>query len=299
MKIVSTFAEVRQLASGAVSHGLVPTLGYLHDGHVALFTGAAAQCDWVTASLFVNPLQFAPDEDLAAYPRNLERDAAIAESAGVDVLFVPDLFEIYPDGAATRVTVEALATGLEGASRPSHFEGVATVVTVLLAGTGPDRAYFGRKDAQQLAIIRRLVADLAFPLTVVPVSTVRETDGLALSSRNAYLSEPERAAALSLSAGLMAAADAAEAGERSAATLEALVWDRLAQEALVEPDYATLSDAVRVIDLPRLDREAFLAVAARVGATRLIDNVHFEVTEDGTVTADRGVRLDGPSLMEV
>lgn len=287
-------------AAGRV--GLVPTMGSFHEGHLSLMNEARKTCDTVIVSLFVNPLQFGHDEDLDRYPRDLDRDAAFAEEIGVDILFAPPLDEMYPDYPSTRVSVDALSISLEGRSRPGHFEGVATVVTKLFAGLRPDVTFFGRKDAQQLAVIRRLASDLSFPIEIVGLPIVRDTDGLALSSRNQYLSTAERRTAVGLSRGLMAAADAAEQGERAGVALEATVLAEIEGEAAVTPEYAELTDQADVIHLPKLDRPSFLAAAIRVGKTRLIDNVHFDwvlsdsATEPGTPMADRGVWLDQPSM---
>ncbi len=293
MKVARTFTEARDLATGHV--GLVPTMGFLHEGHLSHVAAARQAGDTVTMSLFVNPTQFAPGEDFARYPRDLDRDAALAEEAGVDVLFAPEVEEVYPPGAVTVVTVPGMADRLDGAHRPGHFDGVATVVTTLLAGIQPHRAYFGRKDAQQLAVIRRLVADLAIPVEIVGGATIRDADGLALSSRNVYLSATDRVAALSLSRGLMRAADAADSCERSAAVLERLVRSEL-DGAGIAPDYVELVSVADLSRLDELDRPAFLAVAARVGATRLIDNIHFD-RDGGGFTVDRGVRLEQAGML--
>jgi pantoate--beta-alanine ligase len=295
MIVVESFSDVRAAASGRV--GLAPTMGYLHEGHLALFRSARAQCDTVVASIFVNPLQFGPNDDLSRYPRDLDRDAALAEQEGVDVLFVPSVDEMYPEPPRTELRIADLTVHFEGAHRPGHFEGVAIVVAKLLAGCQPGSAFFGRKDAQQLSVVRRMVADLSFPVEIFGVPTVRESDGLALSSRNKFLSDEDRSAALTLSGGLLAAADAAEAGERSGSVLEALVADAVGAAAGVRLEYASLADAATVQPLAELTADAFLAVAARVGETRLIDNVAFSVGDD-SVTVDRGVTLDGPSVLE-
>lgn len=289
MQVVATFAAAREAAGDGVS-GLVPTMGFLHEGHLSLIARAAAECEVVLVSVFVNPLQFGPDEDLDRYPRDLDRDVELARRAGADVVFAPSVEQMYPDGHATRVSVDALAGTLCGRSRPGHFEGVATVVAKLFGGLQPDRAYFGRKDAQQLAIITRLATDLSFPLAVVGMPIVRERDGLAMSSRNVYLSDQERHDALALSRGLMRVADAVAAGERSGTVLERLAADEMCEAPLVDPEYAELTDVANVINITRLDRPAFLAVAARVGSTRLIDNVHLDLVGDRFVP-DRGVRI--------
>jgi pantoate--beta-alanine ligase len=297
--VVEAFAAARAVRHGQI--GLVPTMGYLHEGHLSLAHAARKETDTVVMSLFVNPLQFAPTDDLAAYPRDLARDAALAEAAGVDVLFAPSVEEMYPEPPATEVTVASVAAPLEGVYRPGHFAGVATVVSKLFAGLQPDRAYFGKKDAQQLALVKRLARDLSFPVHVVGCPIVREPGGLALSSRNTYLSDAERAAALSLSAGLMAAADAVEAGERDAGALASIVMASIDAAsagglAPIEVDYVALAGTADVLVLERLDRPAFLAVAATVGTTRLIDNVHFSAAGGG-FTADRGVEIDEPSIL--
>ena len=288
MKVVETFAAARR--SGGTSVGLVPTMGYLHEGHLALVTALRGRCDRVTMSIFINPLQFDDPADLDRYPRSLDRDLALAETAGVDVVFAPPAEEMYPAPPLTRVIVSELDEEMEGAHRPGHFDGVATVVAKLFAGIGPELAAFGRKDGQQLAVVRRLVADLSLPVTIVEVPTVREVDGLALSSRNVFLTD--RTAALGLSGGLFAAADAVAAGERSGALLEEIVRDT-ATSAGAQVEYATLADRQRARRIATLDRPAFLAIAARVGAVRLIDNVVLE--PDGS--SDRGTRLDGPSIL--
>jgi pantoate--beta-alanine ligase len=269
-------------------------MGFLHEGHLSLMARAREESDTLVVSLFVNPLQFNEQGDLDRYPRDLERDGRLAEETRVDLLFAPPLEVMYPTPIQTRVSVAGLDTEMEGAHRPGHFAGVATVVAKLLAGIQPDRAYFGRKDAQQLAVVRRMVFDLSFPVEVVGGSTLRESDGLALSSRNVFLSEVERHRALGISRGLMEAADAFEAGVRDADTLEGTVRGTINDAQI---DYVTVADAETATRLPLVDRDAFLAVAARVGATRLIDNVAFSVEPDGSMSADRGVRLDHPSLL--
>ena len=295
MIVVATFAEARAATGGEV--GLVPTMGYLHEGHLALMEVATRHCDTVMASIFVNPLQFGPNEDLARYPRDLDRDLALCAASGVDVVFAPAVEEVYPEPAEVAITLDDLTEHFEGAHRPGHFEGVALVVTKLLAGLQPQCAFFGRKDAQQLAVVQRLVLDLSLPVQIVPVSTVREADGLALSSRNRFLSESQRLQARALSQALFAAADAVEAGERDGDELESVVRHRAAEVGPVQLEYAALADAASARPLPMLDTDAFLAVAARVGETRLIDNVAFSVHGDAVVV-DRGVMLGGPSVLE-
>jgi pantoate--beta-alanine ligase len=300
MIVAPTFASAREAVARQAARsglGLVPTMGYLHDGHVALMNAARQECDTVVVSIFVNPLQFGPDEDLARYPRDLERDLTMCEAAGADVVFAPSVEEMYPEPVKVGIVLDELTEHLEGAHRPGHFEGVALVVTKLLAGLQPGRAYFGRKDAQQLTVVRRLAADLSFPVVIVPVSTIRHADGLALSSRNRFLSDAERSQARALSLGLFAAADAVEAGIRDGAELESIVRHEAAEAGRLQLEYAALADAATARPVASLVADSFLAVAARVGETRLIDNLAFSV-EGSTVTVDRGVLLDGPSMLE-
>lgn len=288
MRIVETAAEVRGLAAGQV--GFVPTLGFIHEGHMDLMKRARAENDLVLASVFVNPLQFNVAADFDAYPRDLERDAALMEAAGVDVLFAPALEEMYPTEPVTEISLGPVTESMEGAHRPGHFEGVALVVAKLLSSLQPDRGYFGKKDAQQLAVISRMVLDLSIPTEIVPCSTVREVDGLALSSRNVRIEPSRRPDALKISAGLLAAAELVGAGERSAAVLEAAVRAHLTN---LDPEYVTLATADLAQPVDSLDRQSFLAVACNVGDVRLIDNVTF--SSDGT--ADVGTRLPGPSAL--
>ena len=294
MRTVPTFSDARVLGSGCV--GLVPTMGYLHEGHISLVEAARRECDTVTVSLFVNPLQFAPTEDLASYPRDVKRDAEMVEAAGADVLFVPPLEEMYPGEPLTTVSVGLVTEGMEGAIRPGHFDGVATVVAKLFAGINPDRAYFGRKDAQQLVTVRRMTSDLSFPISIVGAPIVRESDGLALSSRNTYLDAAQRPAARALSRGIAAVADAVATGERSAVELERIARIPVAEEPGIDLDYSMLADQDTAAAHADLDRPAFLAIAARVGETRLLDNVHIDRVDGGWVP-DVGIRLDGPSIL--
>ena len=288
MIVVGTFAAARAVMPGMV--GLVPTMGYLHEGHIACAGAVRTGSDCVVMSIFVNPLQLNDPADLARYPRSLDRDLDLAERAGVDVVFAPPVEEMYPEPPLTRVSVADVSAGMEGAHRPGHFDGVATVVAKLLAGLRPHRAAFGRKDAQQLAVVKRLVLDLSLAVRIVEVPTVRDHDGLALSSRNVFIED--RKAALGLSRGLFLAADAALAGERSGKILEEIAG-RTASRTGAVVEYATLADARTAQRIGSLDRPGFLAIAARVGSVRLIDNVVLE--PDGT--ADRGTRLDGPSIL--
>jgi pantoate--beta-alanine ligase len=278
MKIVRTARELRDALAPARREGrcigLVPTMGAFHDGHLALIRGARERCDVVVVSLFVNPSQFGPSEDLDAYPRDERRDAALAEAEGVDLLFAPPVAEVYPDGFATTVSVHGLTDVLDGhpARRgQAHFDGVTTVVTKLFNMVQPDHAFFGQKDAQQAAVIRRLVRDLDIPVTVEVLPTVRDADGLALSSRNAYLSPEERERALALSRALTAAEQVVAAGGRDAGEVLAAARHELDARG-VEPEYLELRSADDLSPADRVDGRTLLAVAARVGRARLIDN---------------------------
>lgn len=278
MQLVHTIAEVRALhdASRATGGriGLVPTMGFLHDGHRSLMDAARAECDLVTVTIFVNPLQFGPNEDLDAYPRDLEGDLALARRAGVDVVFAPTVAEMYPDGQVpTSVRVNGLADQLEGASRPGHFDGVATVVAKLFSIAGACRAYFGEKDYQQLQIVTRMARDLSIPVTVVPCPTVREANGLARSSRNAYLSDEQRHAAAVLKRALDAGVQRIADGERDPARVEAAMAEVVAGEGQATLDYARVVDAATLETQPSLHGALRLLIAARVGPARLIDNV--------------------------
>jgi pantoate--beta-alanine ligase len=246
-------------------------MGAFHEGHLALIRTAIAECDLVVVSLFVNPLQFGPDEDLARYPRAEDRDARLAAEAGADLFFAPTVEEMYPPGFGTTVDAGPVGRTLEGAARPGHFQGVATIVTRLLGIVAPDAAYFGQKDHQQVAVLRRVLADLALPTELRVVPTVRDADGLALSSRNAYLSAGERALAVRLGEGLAAAGDAFADGERSPDALRSLVLARLDAPG-IEVDYVELRDA-ETLDAYEPARAAAILAAIRVGETRLIDNL--------------------------
>jgi pantoate--beta-alanine ligase len=257
--------------------GLVPTMGYFHGGHLSLMRRARADCDVVVVSLFVNPTQFGPGEDLEAYPRDEARDADLAEREGVDLLWMPSAEEMYPEGFATAVEVDESLTGiLEGDPQnrgPSHFRGVTTVVAKLFNSVQPDVAYFGRKDAQQAVVIERMARDLDFPVEIEVLPTVREEDGLAMSSRNAYLEGDERERATALSRALRAGEQAVEKGERSAASLVETVREQLRNSG-IEPEYVEARDAEDLSPLAELNgRPVLVAVAARIGRARLIDNV--------------------------
>ena len=274
MRIVRTVAELRQALAGERSVGLVPTMGFFHEGHLSLMRRAREQNDLVVVSLFVNPAQFKAGEDLDAYPRDEARDARLAEAEGVDLLFAPSVEEVYPDGFDTTVSVDGLTGVLDGHPErrgPEHFAGVTTVVTKLFNIVGPDAAYFGQKDAQQALVIRKLVRDLNMPVRIEVCPTVRDPDGLALSSRNAYLSEGERERALALSRALRAAEDAVQSGERDAAAVLAAARGQLAA-AGVEPEYVELRSGETLSPVERVNGTTLLAVAARVGKARLIDN---------------------------
>jgi len=266
-------AFVRAARQDGKTIGFVPTMGALHEGHVTLMKRAKSDCDIVVVSIFVNPTQFGPSEDFTRYPRDLSADSTLAQRAGVDALFTPSVETIYPPGDRTVVEVGELGIRWEGERRPGHFRGVATVCAKLFQIVRPDRAYFGQKDYQQLKIVERLSADLFFPHVIVPVPTVREKDGLALSSRNAYLSPEERRGARVLSRALNAARDLFDSGERSGSALESEMARVFAEDPRAEVDYAVVVDADTLEPLESIHEKAVALVAAKVGATRLIDNI--------------------------
>ncbi len=279
MLVLHTRDELRghleRVRGAARSVGLVPTMGALHDGHLSLARAAVEQCDEVVLTIFVNPLQFAAGEDLSAYPRPIERDLALAEAAGVDVVFTPSTTEMYPPGSSTTVHVAGLTETLEGASRPTHFDGVTTIVAKLFALAGPCRAYFGEKDFQQLATVTRMADDLEMPVDVVGCPIVREPDGLAMSSRNVYLTPPQRSAAGVLSAALREGAALVRSGERrGSAVVEAMIAV-VHTEPEARLDYAAAVDPSNLEPVDRLVSGAALRllVAARFGTTRLLDNL--------------------------
>ncbi len=263
--------DAERLAGRTV--GLVPTMGYLHDGHRSLLQAAAAGNDVAALTIFVNPLQFAPTEDLSTYPRDLRGDLAMARDAGVRHVFTPGVAEMYPEPVMTTVSVGGVSQGFEGASRPTHFDGVATVVNKLFNIAGPCRAYFGEKDYQQLAVVRRMVTDLSIPVTIIGCPTVRDPDGLAMSSRNVRLSPAERSAAPVLHRALRAAADAITAGERDPARVRALMRDVVGAQDLGELDYAEVVDAATFAVPDPLAGELRLLIAVRFATARLIDNL--------------------------
>lgn len=279
MRVVSTIDEMRAARAGFGAIGLVPTMGFLHDGHLSLVRRALAECGAAAASIFVNPAQFGPNEDLASYPRDLERDLALLREAGCGLVWVPSAEEMYPPGFATYVNVEGVTDGLEGARRPGHFRGVATVVAKLFNVVQPTRAYFGQKDVQQTVVIRQMVRDLALPVEIVVAPTVREADGLAMSSRNVYLTPEQRAAAPVLHRALRAAAARFEAGERSGDALRQAMLDVLAAEPLAQVDYASAAHPATLRELEQADEAgAVLSLAVRIGKTRLIDNLALTTT---------------------
>jgi pantoate--beta-alanine ligase len=271
MKVLTTVADMRAARAELDGElGLVPTMGYLHEGHLSLVARSRAENQATAATIFVNPTQFAPSEDLARYPRDLPRDLSLLEAAGVDLVFTPQPAEMYPPGFDATVTIGGVTDVLEGAVRPGHFAGVATVVAKLFNIVQPTRAYFGQKDAQQSVVIKKLVRDLNLPVQVIVAPTVREPDGLALSSRNSYLTPDQRAAAPAIHRALSAAKARFDAGERDAEALRQAIRDDLAGFVL---DYVSIADADTLRELDRIEGPALASLAARLGATRLIDNL--------------------------
>lgn len=280
VQIVKQIEELRRAVSGAKragnTVGFVPTMGALHDGHLALVDESKHENGFTVVSIFVNPTQFGHDEDLSRYPRPFESDAAKCEAAGVDLIFAPSVEEMYPEGFGTYVDVEGITDKLEGASRPGHFRGVATVVLKLFAAVEPTRAYFGMKDYQQLKVIRKMVRDLNVKIEIVPVPTVREPDGLAISSRNAYLDPCQRQAATTLYRSLMAARGAAVAGERNAETVRKKALDVIKIEPLASVDYVAVVDPETLDGVDRIEGQVLVAIAVKIGGVRLIDNMLIE-----------------------
>ena len=273
MQLIETVSEFRVAErSAARPLGLVPTMGYLHDGHMSLARRARADNATVSASIFVNPTQFAPNEDLAAYPRDMDGDLAKLEEAGVDLVFAPAPQEVYPAGFDTRVDVGEIAAKLEGASRPDHFRGVATVVCKLLTIVRPDKVYFGQKDAQQCLVIKRLNADLNLGAEVVVIPTIRDSDGLALSSRNAYLRDGDRESALTLSRSLNLAREMHQSESLNAKKISDQMRNLIESEPRTSVDYISISDAETLDELDIIDRPALVSLAVRIGDVRLIDN---------------------------
>lgn len=280
MRVVTTIAEmraVRSTMSGLV--GFVPTMGYLHEGHLSLVRRARQDNDNTVASIFVNPTQFGPHEDYRRYPRNPERDLSMLKDVGTDVVFMPTTEEMYPEASETYIDVGSITQRLEGTSRPGHFRGVATVVAKLFNIVQPHRAYFGQKDAQQLVVIQRMVRDLNMDVDIVPMPTVREPDGLAMSSRNTYLNPEERRAATALWRGLRKAQQLFEAGERQTATLRLAVEATIHQEPLAHIEYVSVADAATLEEVATVDRPALVSLAVRIGQARLIDNITLIPTE--------------------
>lgn len=267
---LSELHSTRRSFTGTV--GLVPTMGYLHEGHLSLARRAKAECDHVVVSIFVNPTQFGPQEDLSRYPRDLDRDLNLLASLDIDLVWAPTAEVMYPPGYQTWVEVDAITRPLEGSMRPGHFKGVTTIVAKLFTGVQPDKAYFGQKDAQQAAVIRRMTRDLNFPIEIVVCPIVREPDGLAMSSRNVYLDPEQRRAATVLYRSLNAAKNAYENGERDAETLRQIVRDVLATEPLAQMQYVSCADYDTLEELQMVTGKALLSMAVFMGKTRLIDN---------------------------
>lgn len=277
MQIIKTIDELRSIVKGwkkeGLSVGLVPTMGYLHDGHKSLIVRAASENDRVVVSDFVNPTQFGVNEDLDSYPRDIDRDAAVCEAAGANLIFHPEPDEMYFPDSCTFVDMDKLTKGLCGKTRPTHFRGVCTVVSKLFLIVAPDRAYFGQKDAQQLAVIRRMVRDLNFDIEIVGCPIVREEDGLAMSSRNTYLNKEERKAALILHEALMLGKEMAAQGERDASKIQSAIVHKIETEPLARIDYVELVDAENLENVAVMEGRVLTAVAVYIGKTRLIDNV--------------------------
>ncbi|NHZ71776.1 MAG: pantoate--beta-alanine ligase [Aquificales bacterium] len=275
MKVTGDIKQIRAIRwqDPAITWGLVPTMGYLHEGHLSLVRRALAENDRVMVTIYVNPTQFAPTEDLSSYPRDLERDMSLLQELGTDVVFTPSDDVMYPEGFQTVVNVEEVTKVLEGASRPTHFQGVATIVAKLFNIAQPTRAYFGQKDYQQTAVLRRMVTDLNFDLDLIVCPIVREQDGLALSSRNKYLSTEQRQAAILLQRSLTAGVAAVEVGERDAAQIRQLVGNRITAEPLARLDYFSVADPDTLVELDVIGEKALLSMAVFFGKTRLIDNI--------------------------
>lgn len=278
-QILRSRAELRAaLATAPRPIGLVPTMGWLHDGHRSLMRRARAENPTVVASIFVNPRQFNQADDFTKYPRNEDRDVQICATEGVSIVWAPPVDEVYVPGFDTTVSVGSISQPLEGAARPGHFDGVATVVAILFGLVGAEHAYFGQKDAQQVMVIRRMALDLALPTEVIACPTVREPDGLALSSRNVHLTPSERAAAPILHRALLEAASQWRTGERSGDVLRATMRSVLATEPLAVPDYVSVANALSLAELEQVDDPALLSLAVRFGPTRLIDNELLETS---------------------
>ncbi|MCB2296857.1 pantoate--beta-alanine ligase [Clostridium tagluense] len=280
MKTVKTILEVRNQVQAWKKEGysiaLVPTMGYLHEGHASLIKRAASENEKVVVSIFVNPIQFGPGEDLDSYPRDLDRDTILCESVGANLIFTPEVSEMYCVDAVTNVSVNGLTNGLCGAKRPGHFDGVCTVVSKLFNIVLPDKAYFGEKDAQQLAVIKRMANDLNFPIEIIGCPIVREEDGLAKSSRNNYLSSKERKAALILHKSLTKGKELLSASEKSVELLKEIIKNELESEVLAKIDYIEVVDALSLTTIDIVDKPILVAIAVYIGKTRLIDNFIWE-----------------------
>lgn len=281
ISVVSTVNEVRQQVKAWKKEGLtvgfVPTMGYLHEGHQSLVKKAVEENDRVVVSIFVNPIQFAPNEDLATYPRDLEADTKLCDSTGADLIFHPQPEEMYPQGFSTHIEMDNLTKELCGKTRPTHFGGVCTVVSKLFNIVQPDKAYFGQKDAQQLAIIKRMVKDLNFDIEIVGCPIIREADGLAKSSRNTYLSAEERQAALILSKAIKLGEDMVKGGETDAKAVIKAMTDKINTEPLAKIDYVNAVNALTIEPIDTLSGEVLVAIAVYIGKTRLIDNFMAEI----------------------
>jgi pantoate--beta-alanine ligase len=274
MKILKTVAELRAYRREiAGSVGLVPTMGYLHEGHLSLVRQSKSDCEVTVVSIFVNPTQFGPNEDFKSYPRDIDRDLKMLAASGADAVFLPSPEVMYPRGADTSVVPGKVAEPLEGAVRPGHFKGVATIVLKLFNLVQPEKAYFGQKDAQQVAVIKKMIADLDVPVEIVVMPTVRERDGLAMSSRNAYLNAAERQAATILYRSLSQAQEAIAAGERDADLIRRRLIELISAEPLARIDYVSVADAITLDELPFVIKPLLISLAVRIGQTRLIDNV--------------------------
>ena len=281
MNISGSISEVRQIVKEwrkeGLTVGFVPTMGYLHEGHKSLIDKAVKENDKVVVSVFVNPIQFGPTEDLASYPRDLERDAKLCEEAGANLIFHPEKEEMYFNDFSSFVEVQGVSKGLCGKSRPIHFRGVCTVVTKLFNIVKPDRAYFGQKDAQQLAVVKRMVRDLNMDIEIIGCPIIREEDGLAKSSRNTYLSPEERKAAVILSKSLRLGKEAIEAGERDSKKIIDIITNNINTEKLAKIDYVEIVDPLSIENIDKIENSALVAMAVYIGKTRLIDNFIYEV----------------------
>jgi pantoate--beta-alanine ligase len=274
MKVSVSFDDLRtEREKLAEPVGIVPTMGYLHEGHISLVRKAKEECASVVVTIFVNPTQFAPTEDLASYPRNIPGDLEMLQNEGVDLVWLPNDETMYPEGYQTYVNVTEVTKPLEGAKRPTHFKGVTTIVSKLFNAVTPQKAYFGQKDAQQAAVLKQMTKDLSYPIEIVVVPIMREESGLAMSSRNKYLSDEERKAADVLSRSLRMAEKAFKTGERSGEAIRKIMTDEIGAEPLAELEYVSCSDAKTLLELGEIEEQALCSMAVRIGKTRLIDNV--------------------------